>query len=376
MNALTILIKPASASCNMACSYCFYYDVGNHRAVKSYGIMGQAVRRSLIKKAFACGAKQVSFAFQGGEPTLAGLNYYRLFTEEVNRYNTQQAEVSYSIQTNGYAIDEEWADFFQQHHFLVGVSIDGPAAIHDHLRKTTHHKPTHQKIIENLKLLEAYQVPVNILCVLSSYVAKNIQEVYEFFQQHGFRYLQFIPCLHPLGEKERDDPHALNVDEYKQTLDTLFTYYKQNFYGGNYISDRLFDNYVRMGQGFAPESCALAGACTTYFVIEANGDVYPCDFYALDELKLGNILDSGYVEMFTGPIAAEFRRESGPLSQKCQSCKHLALCRGGCKRYKILDEETNENHLYYCEAYYDFFEKHTEAILEMGKKVMQGYVVK
>jgi uncharacterized protein len=130
-----------------------------------------------------------------------------------------------------------------------------------------------------------------------------------------------------------------------------------------------------MAQGYPPESCSLAGACSTYFVIESSGDVYPCDFFALDEYKLGNIMDQGYAEMFSGDVAARFRKESVPLSEKCQSCKHLALCRGGCRRYKVRDVETNQNHLYFCDAYYDFFDRNTADIQEIGRKVLQGYLV-
>jgi uncharacterized protein len=374
MNTLTILIKPASSSCNLACKYCFYHDVADHRLVKSYGIMKENVRTSIIEKAFASGAKRVSFAFQGGEPTLAGLAFYMEFIEEVGLYNSKGATVEYSIQTNGYVIDEDWVKFFKEHHFLVGVSVDGPSHIHDYLRMTQQTQGTHKRIMESINLLRSYDVPFNILCVLSSYVAAHLLEVYDFFKKEEFKFVQYIPCLQQFGGTHQEDPFALTIEEYENTLDTLFTYYKESFDQGNYSSDRLFDNYVRMAQGYSPENCTLAGACTTYFVIEANGDVYPCDFYALDEFKIGNILDHGYVEMFTNSTACHFRRESAPLSEKCQSCKHLHLCRGGCKRYKVHDKETNENHLYYCDSYYHFFEKHTDSIYEIGQKVLQGYL--
>jgi uncharacterized protein len=375
LNNLTILIKPASSSCNLACSYCFYHDVANHRAIQSYGIMKESVRLSLIKRAFDNGAKQVSFAFQGGEPTLAGLDFYKSFVEEVNSFNTRNAEVSYSIQTNGYILNDSWVRFLKDNEFLVGVSVDGPSYIHDSMRRTASKKATHERIMESIQLLQENDVNFNVLCVLSSSVAGKIHEVHEYFMNQGFKYIQYIPCLNQMDETNQENPYALSIEEYKQTLNTLFDYYKENFDSGHYISDRLFDNYVRMGQGYSPESCSLAGACTTYFVIEANGDVFPCDFYSLDQYKIGNIIDHGYMEMYMSKTASCFRMESLPLSKKCQSCKHLDLCRGGCKRYKINNVRTNESHLYYCEAYYDFFERNRKAIHEIGGKVMQGYFV-
>ncbi|MCM3763897.1 anaerobic sulfatase maturase [Neobacillus niacini] len=375
MQTLSILIKPASSSCNLDCNYCFYHNVANHRMISSYGIMKEDVQTALIEKAFESGARLISFAFQGGEPTLAGLEFYHHFVENVHVYNTKNAAVSYSIQTNGYGLDEEWVKFFKENDFLVGVSVDGPSHIHDEQRKTNHQRPTHQRIMETIRLLQLYGVPFNILCVLSKYVAEHIHEVYEFFMNEGFHYIQFIPCLNQMDETNAVDSYALSIEQYRNTLNTLFDLYKENFDQGHYISDRLFDNYVRMSQGFAPESCSMTGSCTTYFVIEANGDVFPCDFYALDAYKLGNITESGYDEMYHGRVASVFRSESVPLSDKCKSCKHLALCRGGCKRYKVQNKKSNEFELYYCDANYDFFERNTAAIVEIGKKVLQGYLV-
>ncbi|MFC0302659.1 anaerobic sulfatase maturase [Virgibacillus soli] len=371
MQTLSILIKPASSSCNLSCHYCFYHDVAEHRNVKSFGRMRDHVRKEIIRKAFASHVRVVSFAFQGGEPTLAGLDFFQAFVREVEEHNTNHISVHYSLQTNGYALNEAWISFLKENHFLVGISLDGPKEIHDYGRVTNRGKPTHKRVMQTIRLLEKFSVPFNILCVLTSYTARHITKVYNFFQKQGFKYVQFIPCLEPL-EGEEIANYSMSAEEYADALHILFRKYRENILARNYISDRLFDNFIGMCMGQEPENCSMAGACSTYFTIEANGDVFPCDFYALDTYKMGNIMEKDYEEMFTGEVATAFRKESEPLSDACQTCKYVSLCRGGCKRYKQLAPTTSQKQFVYCESYYTFFEKNVAAMFELAQQVRRG----
>ena len=179
MRSGTFLIKPASSLCDMRCRYCFYHDISDIREVKSMGIMSEATAQALITAAFAAVEPGgfVQFTFQGGEPTLTGLDFFRRFMELEEQYREKDVGVGHAIQTNGLHLDEAWAQFLKQHEFLVGVSIDGNQAIHDTFRGDAAGKGTWDRVTNALALLDRYGVESNILCVVSSTVAKNPQNV-------------------------------------------------------------------------------------------------------------------------------------------------------------------------------------------------------
>lgn len=369
MPAISILIKPASSSCNMSCKYCFYHDVSSNRSVRNYGIMGFDTLEAIVSKAFDNNRSQVSFAFQGGEPTLAGLDFFERFIVLVKKYNTKNITVKKAIQTNGYIIDENWTRFFKENEFLVGVSLDGPKDIHDANRLDSRGEGTFNKVIKAIGLLKKEDVPFNILCVLTSMSAKHILKEYNFFKKQGFRYLQFIPCLDSLEERGAER-YTLKPDEYLYVLNMLFEQYKHDYFNNNYVSIRNFDNYIRMAMGYQPESCDMAGICSCYYVIEANGDVYPCDFYALDEYKIGNISNDSFDEMKTSNSSISFINESKKFNDDCIECKYSAICRNGCKRYR--DIETGKNK--FCSAYFNFFDKNLKDINEMAMSMKYRYL--
>lgn len=373
--SISILIKPASSNCNLSCKYCFYKDVSTNRDSYTNGIMSLYTMNNLVQKAFGTNNKVISFAFQGGEPTLAGLSFYYEFISAVNKYNIYNAKVRFSIQTNGYTLDDNWAKFLKKNDFLVGISLDGPKDIHDELRTIQLYKGTHKKVMSSIELLKKYDVPVNILCVLTAFNSKHINKVYNFYKKENFTHLQFIPCLEPLESNGCMSKYSLQNSHYTHALNTLFKIYKEDYFKDNYTSIRLFDNYVQMLLGEPPENCGVSGICSCYFVIEANGDTYPCDFYSIDKYKLGNINEDSFDEMSKSSIGINFINESRDIDKKCLSCKHFKLCRAGCKRYRTSQNTEGIPFNYFCETYYNFFENNTSGLLDIAKSVKNSFLL-
>lgn len=355
MKTLNFLIKPASGHCNMRCRYCFYEDETGLREGGNSGMMTAGTADLLIREAFGAlePGGQVSFAFQGGEPTLAGLPYFRHFVKKVREENHKGISVHYAIQTNGLALDEDWADFFRTHGFLVGVSLDGEKAIHDALRHDATGKDTWNRITKNLALLQRKQVEVNLLCVVSRLCAKHPAKVYRSLQKLGGQYLQFIPCLDPLEAERGSMPYSLTPQLYGDFLCGLFDLWYRDFVSGKYTSIRLFDDYVHLAMGLPASTCSTAGGCGAYLVVEGDGALYPCDFYCLDPWFLGRLGEVSLAQAMESQRAREFLREGQNLPAGCGECRWLPLCNGGCKRDWILEQGERRN--YFCPAFQRFF---------------------
>jgi len=355
MPALSILIKPASSLCDLRCKYCFYADVTDHREVKSYGIMEEGTADALIKRAFDYADPAVTFAFQGGEPTLAGLAYFQYFITKATDLNTNNIQVNYALQTNGMSITDEMAAFFAKHKFLLGVSLDGPKDIHDMNRVGPGSKGSYKSVKKAIKILEKHKVDFNILTVVNKAVAKHPQKVYQYLTKEGYNYLQFIPCLDDLGEDYGSSPYALVPGDYSHFLCKLFDLWYKDFRSGKRISIRMFDNILQILLGMPPESCDMMGVCSANLVVEADGSAYPCDFYVLDEWKLGMVQDSPLKDLIISEQAQRFVKLSLPRHEKCQACDYLPICRSGCRRHKTQDSQGEPGLNYFCPAYKDFY---------------------
>ena len=349
MPPLSIMIKPASSLCNMRCAYCFYHDVAQRRDAPSYGRMTRETAAQVIEKALAFAqGKQISFAFQGGEPLLAGLDFFRFFTRTVHEKNTGNSPVFFGMQTNGLLLDRDWAVFLREEKFLVGLSLDGDNNANRY-RRGANGQRVWQAVMDAAALLQRESVDFNILTVLTGYCAGHCEEIYRFFKRQGFRYLQFIPCLRPFGDKTKSELFMTSA-QYADFLTRLFRLYVKDYTSGNYVSIRQFDNYVRMYLGERPEQCGMAGHCSFQFVVEGGGDVFPCDFYCVDAWRLGNINEQDFREMNESEPARRFIQESLQVAERCRQCKVYPLCRGGgCKRYRENGDD--------CAAYRAFFER-------------------
>ena len=348
MQDLTILIKPASSLCNMRCDYCFYADVSHHREIKSYGIMKREILDTLIRRAFAFAERSISFVFQGGEPMIAGLDFFKTAVEYQRKYNSRGLRIYNTIQTNATLIDEEFAAFFKENKFLVGVSLDGDMALHDLHRRMIDGGGSFARVLSGINLLKRHKVDFNILSVISKDSAKAPKEVYKALKEYG--YLQFIPLIDDFGG---ESDFSLCAEDYGRFLSEVFELYYEDILKGNYVSVRDFDSYINMLRGLPPSSCAMQGMCRGYFTVEADGSVYPCDFYVTDEYKIGNIVDSSFFTLVKSERLRDFAEGSRSRHEKCAKCKWLSLCRGGCRRHREPFPSLNK----FCESYSYFFDR-------------------
>ena len=347
MPPLSIMIKPASSLCNLRCRYCFYHNVTELREVSSFGVMTNETADNLIEKSLAfANGESVAFAFQGGEPLIAGLPYFKHFVEKVKASNKLGSQIYLSIQTNGTLVTDEWCEFFHDNGFLVGLSLDGNFE-HNKFRVDENRENAFYKILTAAEKFKKHNVDFNILTVLTGHCADNIDEIYKYFRSKGFRYLQFIPCLRPFDSDEQSELY-MTADQYADFLIKVFNLYVKDYVRHNYVSIRQFDNWVRLFLRQPTEQCGIQGHCTHQYVSEANGNIYPCDFYCTDEYFLGNIKDTDFATMAKSETVKNFIKESLIIPERCRSCNIFPICRaGGCKRTQLSED--------YCKAYKKFF---------------------
>ena len=348
---LSVMVKPVSGSCQMRCGYCFYADEAKNRCTPNYGVMSEETLEKLVDRVFAWERQAVSFAFQGGEPTLAGIGFFRRFVSLVEEKNERGIPVYLSMQTNGYAIGGEWADFLAENRFLVGLSVDGTQRTHDRWRLDAEGAGTYGRVIRAAELLRSRGCEFNILTVVTRQVAESISEIYESYREHGFLYQQYIPCMDGIGEERGTHPWSLTPETYGEFLKTLFSLYKEDMLNGRYVYIRRFENWCAMSAGCEPEECCLCGRCSPQLLVEADGGVYPCDFYVLDGWKMGNIRDCDIPQLISSDAARGFFGFS-PVPDECRQCRWRFLCRGGCRRERGQEGAARS---IYCEALRDFF---------------------
>ena len=358
MENLSILIKPVSGSCDSRCRYCFYADITNSREIKNRGAMSLELLELIVQKALTATTKSCAFGFQGGEPTLAGLDFFRALIEFEKKHNTNGVKIFHALQTNGARIDNAWASFLAEHDFLTGLSIDAGKRIHDALRVDISGKGTHSRCMKAARLLSRHGARFNILSVVTKPLASEPDKVYGFYKENNFNFIQFIPCIDELGEGRAQRPFSLDARTYGAFLCRIFDLWHSDLIKGRYISIRAFDNYIHMLAGYPPENCGMAGVCNAYPLIEADGSVYPCDFYAVDALLLGNIMTHGFDSLLLGSAATGFNLLSRETHETCGECEYYPVCRGGCRRDRepLINGALSLNK--YCEAYKAFF-KHS-----------------
>jgi len=371
--SISLLIKPVSGNCNLRCKYCFYRSLSEERKVESYGLMCIETLENLVQKVLKYAEHSCCFAFQGGEPTLAGLNFYEKLIEFEQEYNINNITISNAIQTNGIVINEAWAKFFSKNKFLVGLSLDGTREINDAFRVTSSGKGSFQRILKTTHLFDKYNVKYNILSVVTSYSADYANKIYSFFKKSGFKYLQFIPCIDPFGNEFGSSEYSLTPEKYAKFLNTLFDRWYDDICKGNIVSIRYFDNLISMAMGHLPESCEMLEKCVCQYVVEANGSVFPCDFYATDEWCLGNFMKLSFDELKDSETAQKFIEASRYTDTKCEECKWYNLCHGGCRRYREPFENGKPVLNYFCSTYKKFFNYCGDRIYSLAELCKNEY---
>ncbi|NDO67768.1 anaerobic sulfatase maturase [Schaedlerella arabinosiphila] len=370
MPAVSVLMKPASSLCNLSCDYCFYCDEAEKRSQKSFGFMSLQTLKNVIRKTMLRAEGTVSYAFQGGEPSLRGLDFFRQAAAWQKQYNQNHVRVQNAFQTNGYLIDEEWCEFFWEHQFLVGLSLDGTPEIHNSLRHDRKSGgETFDRISYSADLMDAYGVDYNILTVVTPAVAKNIAGVYSYYKERGWNYQQYIACLDPLGEKHGHASHSLTPEVYGEFLIDLFFLWSRDLKNGKQPYIRQFENWIGLSAGYLAESCDQRGVCAIQNVVEADGSVYPCDFYMLDEYRLGNFNEDRLDAIDARREALGFVERSRQLDSECRQCKYYRICRGGCQRNRDFNPATGLYENYFCPAYRMFFDRYYGEITEIGKQI-------
>lgn len=367
MGAMSVMIKPASGLCNLRCRYCFYLDELANRESGCLGLMDEATLESVLAEVLRHATGRCVIAFQGGEPTLAGLDFFRKAVALEKKLNVNRCVIENAIQTNGTLINEEWAAFFAKEHFLVGVSLDGPKDIHDYNRLDASGQGTYGRIIGSIKLLQKHNVEFNILTVVTAQTCRHARQVYRFFEKNGLTFQQYIACLDPLECQRGSFPWSLTPALYGQFLKDLFDCWYADAVSGKRKYNRYFDNLLEILSGGRPEACGMLGFCSAQIVVEADGSVYPCDFYVLDRWKLGNFRTDTLEQIEARRRELGFIEMSAKHHPDCLKCRWQMLCRGGCRRDRSSSADGGLGKNYFCQSYQEFFEYAYPRLLSLAR---------
>ncbi|KHD24990.1 arylsulfatase [Vibrio caribbeanicus] len=370
-----ILSKPIGPLCNLDCEYCFYLDKTDYYPQTRKFDMDEATLELHIKsyiESQPVGCSEVTFGWQGGEPTLRGLEFFQRVVELQSRYARHGMNIVNTLQTNGVLINDHWAAFLKQNNFLVGISIDGDAELHDHYRKTRSGKGSYRQVIQGLKTLQKHQVETNVLTVIQNHNGDHGKRIYRHLKQLGVRFIQFIPIVEP--EKGKGvSKRSVSPQQFGQFMVDVFEEWRKEDIGKVFVSH--FDNALGMHLGMPSSICVHAPQCGENLVIEHNGDVYSCDHFVFPEFKIGNINQRDYPDLIETPIQQQFSTRK-PIGSEthCQRCEQRSLCHGACPAQRI--DESGEIAIsakhYLCEGYYQLF-SHLRPYLEaMGQCLKRG----
>ncbi|MFX0058052.1 MAG: anaerobic sulfatase maturase [Candidatus Heimdallarchaeota archaeon] len=362
MKPFQLLIKPVSFDCNLRCTYCFYLRVENLYTTSKHPRMSYDTLERIISEFLGFRFKESIFGWQGGEPTLAGLNFFNKVVNFQQKYGESGQIIGNAFQTNGILINDEWCEFFNKFKFLVGLSLDGPKAIHDRYRKSKGEKSVWQKVMNAADDLRRNNVEFNILCVISRSNVNRVREIYDFFIENGFYYLQFIPALE-IDQSGKRASFSINSSQYGKFLCELFSLWCKD---PDKASIRLFSSILAYHHGAPRGLCVLEENCADYLLVEWNGDVYPCDFFAQEEERLGNLGEISLSEL-KNKRDNNFGLRKQNLSKECLNCDWVNLCHGGCLKDKNFPDNPHPDRSFYCEGYKKFFEFSNNWFLQNSK---------
>jgi uncharacterized protein len=378
LRAFHVMAKPAGSRCNLNCEYCFFLKK-KYLYPHSGFHMSDAVMETYIRQTIeAHEAPSVTIAWQGGEPTLMGIDFFRRSIEVIKRNARPDVRVEQTLQTNGVLIDEEWCRFLHDNNFLVGLSVDGPKHLHDAYRKDKKGNSVFDQVINAARLMQKYEVEFNILCTIN---AKNSQcplEVYRFFRDElKTPYLQFIPIVERKNETGNQEgtcitERSVQPKQYGKFLIGIFDEWVHNDVGSMFVQtfDGVLASYVR---GYS-SLCILSPKCGDGVALEHNGDVYSCDHYVEPKHLLGNITKNSIAEL----VYSEKQREFGnakwkQLPQYCQKCEFLFTCYGECPKNRVLTTPNGESGLnWLCEGLKDFFVHSKKPMEIMAGLLLRG----
>ncbi len=358
----SLLIKPAGPDCNMACAYCFYREKDKIFSDTPTHRMSSEVLEETVRQVLSFGGRQVNFGWQGGEPTLMGLDFFKEAVRLQARFG-QGKNVANGLQTNGLLLDREWARFLRDYRFLVGLSLDGPEHVHDRYRRRAGGQASWKDVVERVRMLLEEGVSTNALAVVNDYSVRFPREIYEFHRDLGLSYMQFIPCVETSpADPERAASFSVGGEEFGGFLVEIFDLWIGDFKdGAPSTSIRFFDSVFFHYVGLPPPECTLLPECGNYVVVEHNGNAYSCDFFVEEAWKLGNVMTGRLDHMLNSTLQRKFGQRKAETHDKCRSCEWLSFCRGGCPKDRFRDPRDG-GLSHFCRAYELFFD-HADAKL-------------
>jgi serine-type anaerobic sulfatase-maturating enzyme len=358
--AFHIMAKPIGPICNIDCTYCFYLDKEKLYPYKKNFRMPDDVLESFIRQKIKNHqVHKVNFSWQGGEPTLLGVEYFRNVVNLQKKY-AQGHHIENSFQTNGILLDDAWCTFFKENNFLVGLSIDGPEEIHNRYRRNKGGKATFKQVMHGLGFLKKHQVEFNTLTVIQAHNSQKPLDVYNFLKEVGSGFMQFIPVVEQNNSSpQRVTDWSVEPGQFGRFLCAIFDEWVRNDVGRYYV--QLFDLALEAWYGMEPGLCVFRETCGTAMAMEHNGDLYSCDHYVYPENKLGNIMASPMASLIISELQVQFgKNKLDKLPAYCRKCEVRFMCNGECPKNRFVSTPDGEPGLnYLCAGYKKIF-KHID----------------
>jgi uncharacterized protein len=367
-----VMIKPSGANCNLACEYCYYLpkkEFNSHRSsyVMDTQVLGEFTRQYLESQ----GDGEIIFSWQGGEPTLLGIDFFRQALSFQEKFKRPAQLVTNTIQTNGTLIDSRWCAFLRENNFLVGLSVDGPSELHDVFRRTSNKAPTFDRVYSSLQILKRHGVEFNVLCVVSRANVANPEKIYKFFIKEAVHFIQFIPAASHLTGNEAT--FGISGAEWGSFLCKVFDQWVKQDVGKTFVMN--FEEILAAWCEIEPSICTHKCNCGQTLVLEHNGDVYSCDFFVDAAHRLGNIMQTSMATLANLPVQVAFgSRKVECLPEECLPCPALFTCNGGCLADRIKENESDviiRNRL--CEGHKMFFE-HTQGHMQEMASMLKNSI--
>ncbi len=348
-----IMAKPVCGVCNLDCEYCYY----TMKPRELYGgvekfMMPEEVLASYTRQYLEAMPVRCEFGWQGGEPLLAGKEYFRKAVALQKEFARDDQAVTNGMQTNGTLLDEEWCELLAEHGFLVGISLDGPPQWHDSFRRDHAGNGTFHRAWGGVELLRKHHVEFNVLVTLNSANAPHGGDIYRYFTNRGVRYLQFIPILER-GPDGRPTDYSCTAQQFGRFLLEVFELWAARDAGRT--SERLIDSVLHTILFGTASTCCYAERCANAHVLEFNGDLYVCDHFVFRRWRIGNIMARPLTELLRDGMLDEFALLKTELPQRCRDCEYLEFCRGGCPKHHIPIGTDPARYNHFCEGYRLFF---------------------
>jgi uncharacterized protein len=376
--AFHIMTKPRGAICNLDCAYCYFLSKELLYPGSRFRMSNDLLEEYIRQYIEAQRVPEVTFAWQGGEPTLMGLDFFRLAVSYQQKYSRPGMRIYNALQTNATQLDDDWCQFFREHDFLIGVSLDGPRAFHDIYRVDKGGKATFDRVMAGIALLKKHRIEFNILTTLHAANAEHPLEVYRFLRDEvGTQFIQFIPIVERdnetgFQEGERITPRSVTGEQYGRFLTAIFDEWVHHDVGHVFV--QIFDEALAAWSGNRPGLCIFGETCGTALAMEHNGDVYSCDHYVEPKHKLGNMQ---FIPL-TKLVGSEQQRQFGQakldtLPRYCRECEVRFICNGGCPKDRTLTTPDGEPGLNYLCAGYKAFFTHIDRPMKIMAQALQAH---